>query len=93
MLAEGDTPIDEPHRRGARWFIGSGSPVEAVRHAFLPHQSRWAAELIERYCVYDYLSHGRFELYFRWQQLPREARKERPLLMFLLVWRYINSRR
>lgn len=94
LLAKGDARIDELHRRAADWFIGSGSPVEAVRHAFLAHQSKWAAELIERYCVYDYLSHGRFELYFRWmQQLPRQAREERPLLMFLLVWRYINSRR
>ncbi|PTE08149.1 LuxR C-terminal-related transcriptional regulator [Mesorhizobium helmanticense] len=94
LLAKGDARIDELHRKAADWFIGSGSPVEAVRHAFLAHQSKWAAELIERYCVYDYLSHGRFELYFRWmQQLPREAREARPLLMFLLVWRHINGRR
>lgn len=82
------------HLGAAGWFLAAGSPVEAVRHAFLGRRPRWAAEIIERHCVFDYLSHGRFELYYRWmQQLPREAREERPLLMFLLVWRDINSRR
>lgn len=82
------------HERAAQWFIRSGSPIDAVRHAFLARKPEWAAELIENYCLYDYLSHGRFETYARWmQQLPREYREERPLLMLLLAWRYINLRR
>ncbi|HBF28652.1 MAG TPA: hypothetical protein DDW73_03325 [Rhizobium sp.] len=84
----------DAHARAAKWFIASGSPIYAVRHAFLARQPQWAAELIESYCLYDYLSHGRFETYSHWmQQLPRNSREERPLLMFLLVWRYINLRR
>lgn len=94
LYKEGLDSFCNAHERAARWFIRSGSPVDAVRHAFLARQPTWAAELIERYCLYDYLSHGRFETYSHWmQQLPRESREERPLLMFLLVWRSINMRR
>nr|WP_234891884.1 LuxR C-terminal-related transcriptional regulator [Agrobacterium vitis] len=86
--------VEGIHARAAQWFIDNGSPVDAVRHAFQARQSKWAAELIETYCLYDYLSHGRFDTYSRWmQQLPREAREERPLLLFLQVWRSINMRR
>ncbi|MDR3516585.1 MAG: LuxR C-terminal-related transcriptional regulator [Azospirillaceae bacterium] len=82
------------HHRAAEWFIRSGSPIDAVRHAFLARRPEWAAELIERYCVFDYLSYGRFDIYYRWMRdLPADVRAERPLLSFLLTWRYINSRR
>ncbi len=81
------------HRRAANWFLTAGNPLEAVSHAFAAKDAGWAAELIERYCLYDYLSFGRFETFARWmQQLPREAREARPLLMFLSVWRLINRR-
>lgn len=94
LYKEGLESFCAAHERAARWFIESGSPVDAVRHAFLARQPKWAAELIEGYCLYDYLSHGRFETYSHWmQQLPRDSREERPLLMFLLVWRFINMRR
>lgn len=82
------------HSRAAEWFIDNGSPMDAVRHAFLARRPDWAAELIEGYCLYDYLSYGRFETFSRWmQQLPRESREERPLLLFLQAWRFINLRR
>ncbi len=94
LFARGPERVKALHARAARWFIGAGVPVDAVRHAFQSDQPKWAAELIEQYCLYDYLSHGRFDTYSRWmQQLPREAREERPLLMLLLVWQYINKRR
>jgi len=86
--------VSELHSRAAQWFVESGSPTDAVRHAFLARKPAWAAELIESYCLYDYLSHGRFEIFSRWmQQLPQDAREERPLLLFLQVWRSINLRR
>ncbi|HEV7247195.1 MAG TPA: LuxR C-terminal-related transcriptional regulator [Shinella sp.] len=94
LHAETRTRVAELHARAAQWFIENGSPMDAVRHAFLARRPAWAAELIESYCLYDYLSHGRFEIFSRWmQQLPRDAREERPLLLFLQVWRSINLRR
>ncbi len=94
LYAEDRPAVEGIHARAAQWFIDNGSPVDAVRHAFLARRSNWAAELIEAYCLYDYLSHGRFDTYSRWmQQLPRDAREERPLLLFLQVWRSINLRR
>ncbi|MFA6153482.1 LuxR C-terminal-related transcriptional regulator [Mesorhizobium sp.] len=94
LYAETHSDIAELHSRAAQWFIENGSPMEAVRHAFLARRPDWAAEMIESYCLYDYLSHGRFEIFSRWmQQLPRDAREERPLLLFLQVWRFINMRR
>ncbi|MBH0238334.1 LuxR C-terminal-related transcriptional regulator [Methylobrevis albus] len=94
LVSGGRERLEALHLRAAGWFLHAESPVEAVRHAFLARRPNWAAELIERHCVYDYLSHGRFDMYYRWmQQLPREAREARPLLMFLLVWRYINNQR
>lgn len=94
LNAEIRAEVAELHSRAAQWFIENGSPMDAVRHAFLARRPAWAAELIESYCLYDYLSHGRFEIFSRWmQQLPREAREERPLLLFLQVWRSINLRR
>ncbi|OLP61945.1 hypothetical protein BJF93_07410 [Xaviernesmea oryzae] len=94
LYTEDGGTVAELHSRAARWFLENGSPLDAVRHAFLGRQPAWAAELIERYCLYDYLSHGRFELFSRWmQQLPQDAREERPLLLLLQVWRSINLRR
>ncbi|MBZ9676205.1 LuxR C-terminal-related transcriptional regulator [Mesorhizobium sp. ES1-1] len=94
LYAETHADIAALHSRAAQWFIENGSPMEAVRHAFLARRPDWAAEMIESYCLYDYLSHGRFEIFSRWmQQLPRDAREERPLLLFLQVWRFINMRR
>ena len=94
LNAEIRDEVAELHARAAQWFIENGSPMDAVRHAFLARRPAWAAELIESYCLYDYLSHGRFEIFSRWmQQLPRQAREERPLLLFLQVWRSINLRR
>ncbi|WP_175544431.1 LuxR C-terminal-related transcriptional regulator [Mesorhizobium sp. YR577] len=94
LQSETGTDLTELHSRAARWFIQSGSPMDAVRHAFLARRPGWAAEMIESYCLFDYLSHGRFEVFSRWmQQLPRDAREERPLLLFLQVWRSINMRR
>lgn len=94
LNAEACIDLAELHARAARWFIANGSPMDAVRHAFLARRPGWAAEMIESYCLFDYLSHGRFEIFSRWmQQLPREAREERPLLLFLHVWRSINMRR
>ncbi|WP_454857792.1 LuxR C-terminal-related transcriptional regulator [Rhizobium binxianense] len=94
LQSETGTDLTELHSRAARWFIQSGSPMDAVRHAFLARRPGWAAEMIESYCLFDYLSHGRFEIFSRWmQQLPRDAREERPLLLFLQVWRSINMRR
>ena len=81
------------HERACEWFITANLPIEAVHHAFQARMPERAAELIERYCTYDYLSFGRFETYYRWMtQLPKEYREARPLLMFLLIWRYINTR-
>ncbi len=94
LYAEAVPDLAELHSRAARWFIKNGSPMDAVRHAFLAQRPDWAAEMIESYCLYDYLSHGRFEVFSRWmQQLPRDAREKRPLLLFLQVWRFINMRR
>lgn len=94
LYAEAGAELAELHSRAARWFIENGSPMDAVRHAFLARRPGWAAEMIESYCLFDYLSHGRFEIFSRWmQQLPRDAREERPLLLFLHVWRSINMRR
>ncbi|WP_245413525.1 LuxR C-terminal-related transcriptional regulator [Mangrovicella endophytica] len=94
LYSDGRDEIAELHSRAAQWFIANTSPMDAVRHAFLARKPAWAAELIEDYCLYDYLSHGRFEVFSRWmQQLPRGAREERPLLLFLQVWRSINLRR
>jgi len=94
LYAQPQIALTELHSRAARWFIENGSPTDAVRHAFLARRPDWAAEMIESYCVFDYLSHGRFEVFSRWmQQLPRDAREERPLLLFLHVWRSINMRR
>ncbi|RCW81861.1 LuxR C-terminal-related transcriptional regulator [Phyllobacterium bourgognense] len=94
LHSETGTDLTDLHARAARWFIESGSPMDAVRHAFLARRPEWAAEMIESYCLFDYLSHGRFEVFSRWmQQLPRDAREERPLLLFLQVWRSINMRR
>ncbi|MCO4319152.1 LuxR C-terminal-related transcriptional regulator [Phyllobacterium sp. 21LDTY02-6] len=94
LQSETDTDLSDLHSRAARWFIENGAPMDAVRHAFLARRPDWAAEMIESYCLFDYLSHGRFEVFSRWmQQLPRDAREERPLLLFLQVWRYINMRR
>jgi len=94
LYAETQADLAELHFRAAQWFIENGSPMDAVRHAFLARRPDWAAEMIESYCLYDYLSHGRFEVFSRWmQQLPRDAREERPLLLFLQVWRFINMRR
>jgi LuxR family maltose regulon positive regulatory protein len=94
LYAEPSTDHTELHSRAAQWFIENGSPMDAVRHAFLARRPDWAAEMIETYCLFDYLSHGRFEVFSRWmQQLPRDAREERPLLLFLQVWRSINMRR
>lgn len=94
LYAEPHPNLAELHSRAAQWFIENGSPMDAVRHAFLARRPDWAAEMIESYCLYDYLSHGRFEIFARWmQQLPRDAREERPLLLFLQVWRFINMRR
>ncbi|MDQ0467026.1 helix-turn-helix transcriptional regulator [Labrys wisconsinensis] len=94
LLAGPDDGIPELHRRAAEWFVGAGRPMEAVRHAFLARRPEWAAELIERYCVFDYLSYGRFDVYYRWmRELPEAVLASRPLLSFLLTWRYINGRR
>ncbi|WP_163993817.1 LuxR C-terminal-related transcriptional regulator [Rhizobium lusitanum] len=94
LYAEARADLSDLHSRAGQWFIENGSPMDAVRHAFLARRPDWAAELIEGYCLYDYLSHGRFETFSRWmQQLPREAREERPLLLFLQIWRSINLRR
>ncbi|WP_143523882.1 LuxR C-terminal-related transcriptional regulator [Rhizobium rhizosphaerae] len=94
LYAESGNDLAELHSRAARWFIDNGSPMDAVRHAFLARRPDWAAEMIESYCLFDYLSHGRFEVFSRWmQQLPRDAQEERPLLLFLQVWRSINMRR
>jgi len=94
LLASPDSDPSGLHTKAAQWFIEHASPIDGVRHAFQARNPTWAAELIETYCLYDYLSHGRFEVFSRWmQQLPREARDERPLLLFLQVWRSINLRR
>ncbi len=85
--------ISELHLRATEWFIQANMPFDAVRHAFLANRPEQAAALIERYCTFDYLSYGRFETYSGWMaQLPRENREARPLLMLLMVWRYINLR-
>lgn len=94
LFAEARDKAAQLHSRAAEWFIDNGSPMDAVRHAFLARRPDWAAKLIEGYCLYDYLSYGRFETFSRWmQQLPRESREERPLLLFLQAWRFINLRR
>ena len=93
LQARGSDMAVRVHQRASEWFIAANSPIEAVHHAFQARMPERAAELIERYCTYDYLSFGRFETYYRWMtQLPKEHREGRPLLMFLLVWRYINTR-
>lgn len=85
--------IPELHSRASDWYIQANMPFDAVRHAFLANRPEQAAALIERYCTFDYLSYGRFETYSGWMaQLPRENREARPLLMLLMVWRYINLR-
>lgn len=85
--------VPELHSRASEWYIQANMPFDAVRHAFLANRPEQAAALIERYCTFDYLSYGRFETYSGWMaQLPRENREARPLLMLLLVWRYINLR-
>lgn len=81
------------HARASEWFIQANMPYDAVRHAFLANHPERAAALIERYCTFDYLSYGRFDTYSSWMaQLPRDSREQRPLLMFLMIWRYINLR-
>lgn len=85
--------IPELHARATEWFIQANMPFDAVRHAFLSNRPEQAAALIERYCAFDCLSYGRFETYSGWMaQLPRENREARPLLMLLMVWRYVNLR-
>lgn len=85
--------VPELHARAAEWFIQANMPFDAVRHAFQANRPERAAALIERYCTFDYLSYGRFDTYSLWMsQLPQDSRESRPLLMFLMVWRYINLR-
>lgn len=93
LRARAPSELPALHLRASEWFIRANMPFDAVHHAFRANRPEQAAALIEGYCTFDYLSYGRFDTYSHWMaQLPRESREARPLLMFLMVWRYINLR-
>ena len=76
------------HRRAAAWFMQSGSPIEAIEHAFLAADVEYAGRLLEESCTQLFAAGQLGILQKQADRLPRELFLRLPRLLLELTWDY-----